>query len=307
MKLLVAGASGFIGINFILAAPRNWEIIATYNKSTQLKKLVEKNNLKNVRLVKCNLLKQKNVKKLARIVGQQPINVLYLAGNSDPQLSFSHPLIDLQENTIALLNLLESINVDKIVYFSSGSVYDGIKGKVSPETKIDPKLPYAISKLASEQYIKYYYHKKGKVKKYVIVRFFGAYGPFEPKRKIYTKLVKAFYFDKQNTFQIYDDGKNLIDAVYIDEVVKAIIKILKSKTVNVVIDLCHARPMSINKLVKKAAQIFGVKNVKIKHAGKSAEPIFFRPSQKGLKKHFGITLKDNLTQSLKKLARHLAH
>ncbi len=303
MKLLVVGASGFIGTNFILAAPRNWEIIATYNKSNRLQKIIKGKKLKKVKLVKCNLTDEKSVRGLQRIIGKNPINVLYLAANSDPQISIRDPIKDLKENTLSLVNFLEKIAVNKLLYFSSGAVYDGIRGSVNPNSKLDPKLPYAISKLACEQYIKHF-HKIGKVKQYVIIRFFGAYGPYEPSRKIYSKLIQAFYINKQKNFTAYGDGKNLIDAVYIDQITSAIKKILLSKKVNLVVDLCHAKPITIDQLVKKAAKTFGIKNPKIKHIGKSAEPIYFRPSQKGMHEYFGIQLKDNLDKSLKKFAEH---
>ncbi len=304
MKLLVVGASGFIGTNFVLSCPRNWEIIATYNREKRLEKLVKKKKLKNVKLVKCDLTKQVEVKKLAKIIEKKPVNVLFLAGNSDPQFSYMHPIRDLEQNVLSLLNFLGNVNVNKLVYFSSGAVYHGLRGAIDPSKKIDPKLPYAISKMACEQYIKYY-HERGKVKNYVIIRFFGAYGPFEPPRKIYTKLVRAFHIEKKNTFEIYGDGKNLIDAFYIDELIRVLKKILGSKKGNVILDVCLAKPMNINELVKKAAKLFGIKNLKIKHFGKSAEPIYFRPSQKLLQKHFGIKIKDNIARGLKKLAKHI--
>ena len=47
MKLLLTGASGFIGKNFLEFAPKDIEIIGLYNKSTDIEKFVEEKNLKN--------------------------------------------------------------------------------------------------------------------------------------------------------------------------------------------------------------------------------------------------------------------
>ena len=39
---------------------------------------------------------------------------------------------DLEANTVALVNFLERCPVDHLVYVSSGAVYDGLIGRVSP-------------------------------------------------------------------------------------------------------------------------------------------------------------------------------
>ena len=44
---------------------------------------------------------------------------------------------------------------------SSGAVYDGLTGEVTPATPVSPRLPYAISKLASEQYLRFFAERRG--------------------------------------------------------------------------------------------------------------------------------------------------
>ena len=41
MKLLVTGASGFIGHNVLLRAPREWEILAVYHSTPGLEAFVK--------------------------------------------------------------------------------------------------------------------------------------------------------------------------------------------------------------------------------------------------------------------------
>ena len=55
-----------------------------------------------------------------------------------------------------------------------------------------------------------------------MVRFFGAYGPYEASHKIYTRLVRAFALESRNTYTIYGDGANLIDAMYVDDAIDAV-------------------------------------------------------------------------------------
>ena len=84
---------------------------------------------------------------------------------------------------MALVTCLEHCPADHVVYVSSGAVYDGLLGPVSPATAVSPRLPYAISKLASEQYLRFFAEHRGSVGSYINVRFFGAYGPYEPRER----------------------------------------------------------------------------------------------------------------------------
>jgi nucleoside-diphosphate-sugar epimerase len=43
------------------------------------------------------------------------------------------------------VTLLEHVRAGHVVYVSSGAVYDGLNGPVSPATAVAPRLPYAIS------------------------------------------------------------------------------------------------------------------------------------------------------------------
>ena len=85
--------------------------------------------------------------------------VCHLAGQPSAAISFSDPLKDLQLNTQTTLNLLELCrqkNIPRILYASSFNVYKEIEGKeiYSLKDPIEAKSPYAISKIASENYIK---------------------------------------------------------------------------------------------------------------------------------------------------------
>ena len=89
--------------------------------------------------------------------------MLYLAANGDPAASSERPRWDLESNTVAFVTCLEHCPADHVVYVSSGAVYDGLRGAVSPATPVSPRLPYAISKLASEQYLRFFAEHRGTV------------------------------------------------------------------------------------------------------------------------------------------------
>ena len=244
---------------------------------------------------------------MAKKIGSHFDAVIYLAGNRDPKESIRNPLSDLDSTVRALVNFLENFSCEKFVFLSSGAVYDGLKGHVSPDSKLSPTLPYAISRLTAENYIRFYHKRRRSLGNYVILRFFDAYGPYEPSRKLYTKLVKTFALEGKREFTIFGDGENYIDAMYVDDTVEGIKKVINKKLdKNVTVDFGTGSPMTINELVREAARILGVSNVKIKHTETSgAEHILFRISTREMERLFSFKPAIKLDEGLARLARHL--
>ncbi len=304
MRIIVTGASGFIGKNLLLKTPSSWEIMAVYNKSEGFADFIDRNKLSNTTPVKCDLTKDIEVKQLFEKSGNDFDVCIYLAANTVVPFSVKNPVSDLQVNTIALLNFLKYYKDGRVIFLSSGAVYDGLSGFVEPGIAISPKIPYAISKLASENYIKFYATRK-RAFQYVILRFFGAYGLYEPPRKIYSKLVSTFCLEGKDEFTVYGDGNNLIDAMYIDDAIECVLRVLQGDQWNLTLDLCHGQALTINKLVQRVGIIFGKTDVRINHRNTVDEYIQFRACPEQLEKLFGFRPRVNLEEGLEKLAEHL--
>ena len=65
MHLLVTGASGFIGRNVLLRAPRDWRVTAVYHQNASLEDFVRSHRLDHVRPVRCDLLNEADVQSLS--------------------------------------------------------------------------------------------------------------------------------------------------------------------------------------------------------------------------------------------------
>jgi len=303
MNVVVTGASGFIGHNVLLRAPREWNVFAVYRSTTGLDAFVKEHGLTNVTPVKCDLLSKADVESLAKTIGARPDAMLYLAANGDPAASSERPRWDLESNTVAFVNTLEHCPADHVVYLSSGAVYDGLHGAVTPSTPVTPKLPYAISKLASEQYLQFFCERRGSVSSYVNVRFFGAYGPYEAPRKITTKWLQALARGERQ-FVIRGDGRNLIDFMYVDDAVDGFLALLQARGARLTMDFASGAPVSVNDIVATMASNLGV-DVSVRHEGAVAEYIEFRTSDTSMREQFGFAPKISFADGLTRLSAFL--
>jgi nucleoside-diphosphate-sugar epimerase len=271
MNLLVTGASGFVGRNLLMRAPADWRIVAMYKRDDQFPGFVSRLNRFNVVPARCDLAKSADVKRFVREHGEEWDACLYLAGKVDIPWSVREPKGDLLANTVPVQNLLDLVRVAKFVYFSSGAVYDGSTGEVRPDSRVAPTLPYAISKLTNEHYIRFYQQRRESLGKYLIVRFFGAYGPYEAAHKIYTRLIHALAIEKQDHYTIYGDGTNLIDAMHVDDAVEAVRRILVGDHWNVTVNLAGGHPRRLDELVHDVRAALGVESVRILKTGVANE------------------------------------
>lgn len=304
MRLIVTGASGFIGKNFLLRVPRAWEVLAVYNRATDFPEFVRRNRLDHVHPVRCDLTQSEQVRHLRVLMGREPEVALYLAANGDPARSVKEPLWDLQSNTVALLNFLEHCPARHLVYLSSGAVYDGLTGPVSPASPVSPKLPYALSKLASEGYMRFYAEKRAVPDSYIVVRFFGAYGPYEPARKTTSRWL-AMVAEGRGEFTLRGDGQNLIDFMYVDDAVNGLLRLVDTPRVRLTLDFASGAPMTLDELVQAMARALGVA-VTLRHDGETEEYIRFHSVDTTMRDRFGVAPVTPLGEGLRRLQSFFA-
>jgi len=307
MRLLVTGASGFLGRNALLAMPFSWQVVALHRPGNSgFLSFVEAHRLHHVRPVACDLTDVDQIEHATRLFGREFDSCLALASNTSIPDSIERPIDDLTTNTIGLLHLLQRCSFGHLVYLSSGAVYIGLSGLVGPASAVSPTLPYAISKLAAEQYIRAFAEHHQTPGHATIVRFFGAYGPYEPPRKLYTKLVRQFAFKRDPHFTVIGDGENFIDAMYIDDAIRALLAVLARPASEKVrcIDLGVGKGDSVNSVVIQAAHVFGLEP-QIIHEGSAPEYIQFVIDPRPFTSLYQFEPTISLVEGLKRLAAYL--
>lgn len=122
------------------------------------------------------------------------------------------------EGTLNVLKAARDANVKRVVNASSSSVYG--KAEYLPydeDHPTTPVSPYAVSKLAAEQYARVFNEVYGLPT--VSLRYFTVYGPRMRPNMAFTNFVSRCLHGESPV--IYGDGQQTRDFTYIDDVVAA--------------------------------------------------------------------------------------
>lgn len=237
--ILVTGSPGFIGAATVIGLLREMDegrIISFDNmndyydprlKEYRLKKIEEAASKTKVRhvFVKGDISEQKCVESVFE--KYHPDITVHLAAQAGVRYSIDHPNTYIQTNINGFFHILEALRnhpVEHFVYASSSSVYGGnTKIPFSMEDNTDhPVSLYAATKKANEL-LAYSYSKLFGIPS-TGLRFFTVYGPAGRPDMFYYSAAEKLVAGK--SIQIFNYGNCKRDFTYIDDIVKALIKVI---------------------------------------------------------------------------------
>jgi len=231
-QVLITGVAGFIGSKIASRfLQEGYNVFGVDDLSSGLI-----NNIpKEVEFIEEDLANESVLNKLPKCK-----LILHLAGQSSGEISFDNPILDLEKNTISLLNLIKySIqnNIEKIIYASSMSVYGNVLDLPTPETNIAKPLScYGVGKKASENYLYVFKDKFPSIS----FRMFNVYGPGQNLNNLRQGMVSIFLAQalKNNYIEIKGSISRFRDFIYIDDVVDIWFKAANMKlSENLIINL----------------------------------------------------------------------
>lgn len=220
MKILVTGGAGFIGSHIqdrYLALGH--EVSVLDNFSTGKREYLNP----NARLLEGDISDQDFVNWVFE-TGQYDL-VNHHAAQINIRYSFDDPVRDCRVNVIGTLNIIKAMidfKVPKIIFASTGGAIYGDPDVLpaDEETPLQPGSPYAISKLACENYIRNLSALHGF--EYTIFRYANVYGPRQIAKgeagvvAIFTERLLAGLPPL-----IFGTGEHTRDYVFVEDVIKA--------------------------------------------------------------------------------------
>ncbi|MDQ2666850.1 MAG: GDP-mannose 4,6-dehydratase [Gemmatimonadota bacterium] len=155
-----------------------------------------------------------------------PDVLVHLAAQMDVRKSVADPSFDAQVNVLGSINLLEAVRQHspstRVVFSSTGgAVYGDFTEPPNIETfSKNPESPYAISKLAVENYLAYYGRVHGM--EYAVMRFANVYGPRQdPHGEAGVVAIFCGRILDGQAMTVFGDGLQTRDYVYVGDVVDA--------------------------------------------------------------------------------------
>ena len=186
-----------------------------------------------------------------------------------------------------------------MVFASTSEIYGTHDSAISEEFPTRAQSPYAVAKLAADKLCGNY-HTLYNTEVYR-VRCFNTFGPFQSEGQygaVIPLFTRAYIANKKP--QIFGDGEQLRDYIFIDDVVRAYeviptIPKLNGDYINVGTGNC----VSINKIAELIAQRLGVKP-EVEHVGERAGEVRKLQADITKLKSFGFIPEYNFEQGLNK-------
>ncbi|HZZ42292.1 MAG TPA: dTDP-glucose 4,6-dehydratase [Tepidisphaeraceae bacterium] len=233
--ILVTGAAGFIGSNFVrMLLNRNEDArLIAFDKLTYAGNLANLQDLltkhpSKITFVKGDICDQPAVE---RAFSDHGINqVVHFAAEShvDRSILGSGPFVQTNAvGTQVLLDVAKAKSVEKFLYVSTDEVYgtlpeDQPDVKFTEETPLQPNSPYSASKAAGDCLVRSYFHTFHMP--VLTTRCSNNYGPYHFPEKLIPLFVTNLIEGKK--VPLYGDGLNVRDWLHVEDHCDAIWTVL---------------------------------------------------------------------------------
>lgn len=290
-KILITGGAGFIGSNLAKKLSKENSIVIVDDLS--MGRIENINNLKNITFYKESISNYEFIRDL--LLNEDFDYIFHLAAIASVADSINRPIEANEINFLSTLNMLNILkemknsSLKRLIFSSSAAVYGD--NPVLPKTEdsnVNPLSPYAIDKFAAEKYVLVFNSLYGLPT--TCVRFFNVYGPNQNPSSPYSGVISILtdIFEKtlrgiDVEFNLYGDGKQSRDFVYVEDVVQALVLVAKSnEAIGNVYNVGTGVETSLKKIIEVISGILKTKiNIKfldertgdIKHSVSSIEKL----------------------------------
>lgn len=270
MKVIVTGAAGFIGYHTArrLAGSGRCEVLGVdnlndyYDVGLKRARLAELEGLKDFRFLQADFAETE--KFTALVAHFRPDYVVHLGAQAGVRYSMEKPSAYVHSNLVGFASVLEACRrtpPKHLVYASSSSVYgSGAKAPFREEDNTDqPVSFYGATKKSNETMAHSYAHLYGLM--ITGLRFFTVYGPWGRPDMAPTLFARAIC--EGQPLRLFNEGKNLRDFTYVDDIVDGVVKLLlyppaERPTPPVrLFNIGHQRPVETLLFVRMMEQLLG--------------------------------------------------
>lgn len=303
MKILLLGAAGFIGTNLTIElAKKTEDEITLVDRSKAFFKPIVSMDLKNVHILEADLTVDMD---FDSILKDQEV-VYHLVSTTVPTTSNQHISQELVSNVIFSANLFEACircGVKKVVFVSSGGTVYGkeVDCPLKEKTATNPISSYGVQKITIEKLLylcRYMYGLD-----YRIIRLANPYGPYQRPNGVLGAVTTFTYKAlKGDEITVYGDGSVVRDFIYIDDAIRAIMKIVNGENKHRTFNLGCGYGTSIKQVLETIEKALGIKlNVSYLEGRKVDVPVNYLDISR-YEKYYGALNPISLEDGIRKTA-----
>lgn len=308
MKILLLGAAGFIGTNLTIELAKNAENeITLVDRCRDFFNPIVNINLKNIRIVESGLTVDMD---FDSILKNQEV-VYHLVSTTVPTTSNQHISQELVSNVVFSANLFEACircGVKKVVFISSGGTVYGkeVDCPLKEKTATNPISSYGVQKVTIEKLLYLYRYMYGL--DYRIIRLANPYGPYQRPNGVLGAVTTFTYKAlKGDEITVYGDGSVVRDFIYIDDAIRAIMKIAKGENKHRTFNLGCGYGTSIKQVLETIEKALGKSmNVSYIEGRKVDVPVNYLDISR-YEKYYGALNPISLEEGIKKTVDFMKH
>lgn len=206
-RVIVTGASGFIGLNLVKALTRlNADILV-------IDRVQPAEQFSNVEFEWADL------RHLSKVY--EADYLIHLAAITNAGYAERYPLDTYEINVLGTLNLLNHVKItNRVIFPSTALIYKASQTPLTEEAELELASTYAQSKILGEQVVRFLC-KRIEVS-YTIVRFFNVFGPGQFPMYIVPQVVRQI---KEDGRVVLRNGAVVRDLLYVDDCIDAVLKL----------------------------------------------------------------------------------
>lgn len=245
-RVIVTGASGFIGLNIVN------ELVRLDAEVLVIDRIQSAHQLPNVEFEWVDLRHLNKV--------YEADYLIHLAAISNAGYAEKYPLDSYEVNVLGTVNLLNHVRINNRVFFpSTALIYQNSEQPITEEGELNVSSTYAQTKAIGEQVIKF--HCDRMQVDHTLVRFFNIFGPGQLPMYIVPQVLRQILEDGHITLR---NGAVIRDLLYVDDCIDAVLKlVVEPKAANTVFNIGSSNRETISDIAHAAIDVSGRQDVEI--------------------------------------------